>query len=151
MNATGEGGSYEIGNSTVPANNGDTLSFEYRTSDVACAGGVPHVFIQGGAYNTFDADPARPGRAAPIATDDGWFTVNGTIAGITNGTAGHVGLVNDNPVDPGTIEFRNVTINGVSLLPPLAPQNKDQCKNGGWQNGNYRNQGECVSFFARNK
>jgi hypothetical protein len=29
---------------------------------------------------------------------------------------------------------------------------KDQCKNGGWAAGTaptYRNQGECVSFFAK--
>jgi hypothetical protein len=151
VNEAGEGGSYEIADSTVPAANGDTLSFEYRTSDVACAGGVPRVFIQGGAYNTFDADPAGPGACGTDADGDGWFTVTGTITGITDGTAGHTGLVNDNPADPGTIEFRNVTINGVSLLPAVAPQNKDQCKDGGWMNGPYKNQGECVSSFAKNK
>ncbi len=26
---------------------------------------------------------------------------------------------------------------------------KDQCKDGGWQELGFRNQGECVSFFAR--
>lgn len=25
---------------------------------------------------------------------------------------------------------------------------KDQCKNGGWRTLGYRNQGQCVSFFA---
>jgi hypothetical protein len=25
---------------------------------------------------------------------------------------------------------------------------KDQCKNGGWQNLGFKNQGQCVSFFA---
>ena len=78
--------------------------------------------------------------------------MNGTISGIADGTAGHTGLVNDNPSDLGTIEFRNVTINGVSLLPPRAPQNKDECKDGGWKIGdNYKNQGDCVSSFAKKK
>lgn len=25
---------------------------------------------------------------------------------------------------------------------------KDQCKNGGWQSTGFKNQGDCVSFFA---
>lgn len=149
VNATGEGGSYEIIDSTVPAANGDVLSFEYRSSDVTCAGGVPRVFIQGGAYNSFDQDPAGPGACGSDTDGDGWFTVTGTIAGIVDGTAGHVGLVNDNPADPGTIEFRNVAVGGISVLPPMAPLSKDACKQGGWRNGGYRNQGECVSSFAR--
>jgi hypothetical protein len=151
-NTGGLGASYENESSTVPAANGDTLSFEYRTTDVTCAGGTPRVFIQAGEYNTFDADPAGPGACGTDADGDGWFTVTGTISGITDGVAGHIGLVNDNPADPGTIEFRNVTIDGVSLLPamaPAAPQNKEQCRNGGWQHGGYRNQGACVSAFAR--
>ena len=129
VNEAGEGGSYEIANSPLSAANGDTLSFEYRTSDVTCAGGTPRVFIQGGAYNSFDQDPAGPGACGTDADDDGWYTVTGTIDGIVNGTAGHVGFVNDNPADPGTVEFRNLKINGTSVLPPA---NKDQCKNGGW-------------------
>lgn len=142
----GAGASYEIESSTVPANNGDTLSFQWRSEDVACGGGVPRVFLQGGAYNSFDGNPGACGTD-PDA--DGWRTVTATISGITDGTAGHIGLVNDNPSDLGTVQFRNVTVNGVSLLPSMAPQNKEQCKNGGWQNGAYRNQGECVSSFAK--
>jgi hypothetical protein len=148
VNEAGEGGSYEF-NSDVPASNGDTISFEYRTSDVACAGGVPRVFIQGGAYNTFDADPAGPGACGTDADNDGWFTVTGTISGITDGTAGHVGLVNDNPADPGTIEFRNLTINGVSLLPEPPAPSKDDCKKGGWRDLGFKNQGQCVRSFNR--
>lgn len=149
VNSAGEGGSYEIANSTVPVQNGDTITFEYRTTDVACAGGVPRVFIQGGAYNTFDADPAGPGACGTDADGDGWFTVTGTVSGVTAGTAGHVGLVNDNPADPGTIEFRNVTINGVSVLPAPAPQNKEQCKEDGYRNFGFKNQGQCVSSFNK--
>jgi len=36
--------------------------------------------------------------------------------------------------------------------PPFAGYTKDQCKNGGWQSnfpaGTFKNQGDCVSFFA---
>lgn len=147
-NAGGDGASFEIDDSMVEAENGDTLRFEYRTHDVACAGGTPRVFIQGGAYNTFDADPAGPGACGTDTDGDGWFTVTGTVSGITDGTAGDVGLVNDNPADPGTVQFRNVTLDGVSLLPPVTPAEdkptKDECKDGGWRELGYRNQGQCI-------
>ena len=32
----------------------------------------------------------------------------------------------------------------------LGPTHKDECKNGGWE-GIYKNQGQCVSSFAKNK
>ena len=64
---SGAGTSYETPNLDVPVANGDTISFEWRSSDVACAGGVPRVFIQGGAYNTFDQDPAGPGACGTAA------------------------------------------------------------------------------------
>ena len=62
--------SYESTNIDVPVANGDTISFEWRSDDVACAGGVPRVFIQGGAYNTFDGTRGA-GRVwhGPTATD----------------------------------------------------------------------------------
>ena len=97
----GTGTSYENTNLEVPVENGDTISFEYARTDVTCAGGVPRVFIQGGAYNTFDADPAGPGACGTDADNDGWFTVTGTVAGITDGFAGYTGIVNDNPVRSG--------------------------------------------------
>jgi hypothetical protein len=141
----GIGSSYEF-TSVLPVHNGDTITFEYRTDDVACAGGVPRVFIQGGAYNTFDADPAGPGACGTDTDGDGWYTVTGTISGITDGAAGLVGFVNDNPADPGTIEFRNLEINGNDLL-PASP--KDACRNGGWEDGGYRNQGQCIKALNR--
>jgi hypothetical protein len=148
-NVGGAGSSYENPALGVPVKNGDTISFEYRTDDVACAGGTPRVFIQGGAYNTFDQDPAGPGACGTDADNDGWYTVTGTISGITNGTAGYTGIVNDNPSDPGTIQVRNLTINGQAVLLAPAPTNAQQCKNGGWQAGGYQNQGQCVSSFAK--
>ena len=143
----GTGTSYENANLEVPVANGDTISFEWRSSDVTCAGGVPRVFIQGGAYNTFDADPAGPGACGTAPDGDGWRTVTGTVTGIVDGNAGYTGIVNDNPSDPGTIQVRNLIINGVAVLPPTSA---DQCKKDGWKDYGtmFKNQGDCVSFVA---
>lgn len=46
-----------------------------------------------------------------------------------------------------------VTVDGATTVydfEPAAPTKQD-CKDGGWQELGYRNQGECVSFFARNR
>ena len=144
----GSGSSYENADLDVPVQNGDTISFDWRSGDVACAGGVPRVFIQGGAYNTFDQDPAGEDACGTDSDGDGWFTVTGTIEGITAGEAGHTGIVNDNPADTGTIQVRNLVIAGERIF---APTSAEQCKNGGWQGGDYKNQGECVSSFNKNK
>jgi hypothetical protein len=143
----GSGTSYENPALNVPVKNGDTITFEWRSDDVACAGGVPRVFIQGGAYNTFDADPAGPG-ACGTPLGDGWFKVTGTISGAATGPAGYTGIVNDNPADPGTIQVRNLVIAGVSVLPI---SNADGCKKDGWKADGYKNQGQCVSSFAKVK
>ncbi len=147
---SGTGTSYENTNLEVPVANGGTISFQWRSDDVTCAGGVPRVFIQGGAYNTFDADPAGPGACGTAPDADGWRTVTGTVSGITNGTAGHTGIVNDNPADPGTIQVRNLIIAGTPV--PLgvdSPTSADQCKKDGWKSyGVFKNQGDCVSFVS---
>ena len=147
LNSTGTtaGTSYENQNLNVAVSNGQTISFEYKGP---CGGGAPRVFIQGGAFNTFDPDPN--GTACGTDTDgDGWFTVTQTITGITNGTAGHTGIVNDNTSNPSTILIRNLVIAGVTVQLAPAPRTADQCKNGGWQAGGFRNQGQCVSSFQR--
>jgi hypothetical protein len=49
--------------------------------------------------------------------------------------------------------FTSVSLNGVEISTVPVPT-KDDCKNGGWQkmtdaNGNtFKNQGDCVSYFA---
>jgi hypothetical protein len=50
---------------------------------------------------------------------------------------------------PSTAQFDNVTINASTYT----FENKDSCKNGGWQQftsspGPFKNQGDCVSYFA---
>ena len=73
--------------------------------------------------------------------------MTGTVSGITDGNAGYTGIVNDNPSDPGTIQVRNLIINGVAVLPPTSA---DQCKKDGWKDYGtmFKNQGDCVSFVA---
>jgi hypothetical protein len=144
------GTSYENQNLNVAVQNGDTISFDYMGP---CGGGAPRVFIQGGAFNTFDPDPNN--TACGTDTDgDGWFTVTQTISGITDGTAGHTGIVNDNIANPSVVQVRNLIIGGVRVNlsnGPAAPTNADQCKNGGFKAGGFKNQGECVSSFNSNR
>jgi hypothetical protein len=65
-----------------------------------------------------------------------------------------IALVVDGPGQ--TVRFDNTQINDTTVTYE-PPPTKDDCKNGGWQNltddeGNhFRNQGGCVSFFARQK
>jgi hypothetical protein len=44
---------------------------------------------------------------------------------------------------------RNLTIGGTAVFLAPAPTSKDECKGGGWVAGGYKNQGQCVSSFAR--
>jgi hypothetical protein len=144
------GTSYENPNLNVAVANGDTISFEYMGP---CGGGAPRVFIQGGAYNTFDQNPNS--TACGTDTDgDGWFTVTQTVSGITNGTAGHTGIVNDQIANPSVIQVRRLVIDGVVVNltnGPAAPRNADECRDGGWRAGGFRNQGQCISSFQSNR
>ena len=52
------------------------------------------------------------------------------------------------PVGSGPVAF------GIFIQPPSANLGKDVCKDGGWQNftsppGPFKNQGQCVSHFAK--
>jgi hypothetical protein len=142
----GDGTSFENPNLNIAVKNGDTISFEYKGP---CGGGAPRVFIQGGAFNTFDPDPN--GSACGVPIGDGFFRVTQTITGITAGTAGATGIVNDNISSPSTVMVRNLIIAGTRVMLATSPRNANECKNGGFAAGGFRNQGECVSSFNRNK
>ena len=50
----------------------------------------------------------------------------------------------------GKADITDITVNGVAQV-PTPEVAKDQCKKGGWQNftnPSFKNQGDCVSFFA---
>lgn len=65
-------------------------------------------------------------------------------------------LVSDNGAGPSfsqTVLIDNTNVNGTLFT--YEPNSKDDCKDGGWQNftfapGPFKNQGQCVSFFASN-
>jgi len=46
-----------------------------------------------------------------------------------------------------TVQVDNVMINSTTYT----FENKDSCKNGGWQELGFKNQGDCVRFFANGK
>jgi hypothetical protein len=129
------GVSYENQDLDVVVANGDRISFEYLGD---CSGGAPRVFIQGGAYNTFDQDPNNVTDEPACGTDtdgDGWWTVTTTIEGVTEGPAGYTGIVNDSS-DDRTISVRNLVIAGNEI--DLAAEEAD----GGGEPA--YNHGQCV-------
>lgn len=143
--------SYETENAGVQINTGDQIRFDYTGP---CHAGAPRVYIRVNGtteYNTFD-DPDTTGCNVTNQANDSGGTVVATYDG-PSGTIDRLYLVNDSGT-PSVNTIRNLTI-GTTVVPlgppPGPPTNKDQCKNGGWQNGPYRNQGECVSTFAKNK
>jgi hypothetical protein len=128
------GVSYENQDLDVQVANGQQISFEYLGD---CSGGAPRVFIQGGAYNTFDQDPNNVTDEPACGTEgeDGWWTVTTTIEGITDGDAGYTGIVNDSS-DDRTISVRNLVIAGNEI--DLAAEEADD---GGEPAYNH---GQCV-------
>jgi hypothetical protein len=124
LNSTAAPTSYEWPDLSVPLTGGvTTIGFQWQSADVTCAGGVPRLFVQGGAYNTFDIDPAGPLACGSTPDANGWRTVSQTVPANINGEAGYVGIVNDATAsDPGTILVRNVVIGAANLSSP-ATQN----------------------------
>jgi hypothetical protein len=61
-------------------------------------------------------------------------------------------IVSDSGTPTQSVEIDNTMVNNTTY----AYESADSCKNGGWQNfttapGPFRNQGECVSYFARQR
>lgn len=127
--------SYENQDLQVAVKNGDMITFEYEGT---CSAGAPRVFIQGGAYNTWDADPM--GASCGTDTDgDGWPNVTGTVAGITDGMAGYTGIVNDVSAN-GVIKVRDLKIAGTAIeLVEKAEETKPK----------KANHGQCVKAAAK--
>lgn len=126
--------SYENLDLDVEVANGDLITFEYRG---ACTGGAPRVFVQGGAYNTWDDSPMADSCGSD--TDgDGWWLVSTEVNGISDGTAGYTGIVNDNTANPTVIEVRNLTIGDedIRLVAKTAASTK-------------ANHGQCVKTAAK--
>lgn len=83
------------------------------------------------------------------------FTAGNTYGGVlfpTGATVTGIDIVMD---EEGTTTISNISINGVEVSAGQALS--DQCKKGGWMtmkdaSGNsFKNQGQCVSYFAKQK
>lgn len=52
----------------------------------------------------------------------------------------------------GTGPIHGFAVDGYAVsFTPLRPTNKDQCKNGGWKNFGFNNQGQCIQFVNTGK
>lgn len=132
--------------------NGKAFNATVNMSDLAVT--LPDDVIVGVAFNTADygANPlhqAGPynslnvgipdGQLPSVGTDDSIFNVfwDSTYPGQTPGFREDTGWAPN-----GTVALKVMT--GTA-----SPTSKDQCKNNGWQAfGNFKNQGDCVSFVA---
>jgi len=91
------------------------------------------------------------GDVSQMSCDDGFVTTNKTF------TTSYTATINDTGGDKGAA---TVNISGLVGIPRATPVfsetfgsigvNQEQCKHGGWQSFGtmFKNQGDCVSFFA---
>jgi hypothetical protein len=135
------------------------LGFDVKT-DEDCGAGAPR-------YNVYTSDTMYYffGCAHGTATDllNGWTNIMFTDSdafpadGITPwpgfGTAVITGIdiVHD---EEGTTHLDNINVNGQIAGGPSKQELMNSCKKGGWQDytadpGPFKNQGQCVSHFAR--
>ena len=121
-NNTAAGTSLENPNLNIPATNDTVITFQYSGE---CYAGGPRVFIQAGAFNTYNNGANCGGTAG----SDGYRTVTATVTGVSGTTAGYTGIVNDST--GSVILVRNLTIGGVPV-----------------QLAAYANHGQCVSSSA---
>jgi hypothetical protein len=147
---TPAGTSYENADLGVEIESGDVISFAYELEGATCGGGQPRIFVEvGGTYsNTFDGNPDGCG-------DDGMGATSGTVTYVydgPDGTIGHAGIVFDNTSNRGVATITEVTIGDYTLdvsddgEDADDPTTKDDCKNGGWEDYGFRNQGQCIRF-----
>src|SRR5205807_569031 len=108
---------------------------------------IAFCFPNGGQVSVHDAT-----YQATISTPTGNSVDHGTTATTFN-------LCNASPADAnvcGTIGSgfaynESFVSEGVTSQPPLAPQTKSDCKNGGWRRYvtlGFKNQGDCESYVA---
>ena len=139
--------SYETNDLGVEIAPNDTISFDFTGP---CAAGAPRLYfvVDGTAYNTWDGQSGGCGELNQGFED-------GTVLYTYTGAAGTITdafLVNDTGT-PSVITISNLVIGGQQVAlgeDPPAPT-KDDCKNGGWEEMGFRNQGQCVSSFAKAK
>jgi hypothetical protein len=113
-----------------------------------------------GGHKTFAVDPAVAANPDTPAEGGGGSPYNGTLAqwnaayphavvtafGFSLGS----GVLGDYTIN--SITFNGTTYTFAKPVPQVVLTSKDQCKNGGWATSTkpvFKNQGDCVSSFAR--
>jgi hypothetical protein len=132
---------------------GMTLSFDYSGY---CGAGSPrfNVYLSNG-QTIFLGCAYGGGPTGTNVTGTATFTAGNTYGGVlfpTGETVTGIDIVQD---EQGQVTLSNITVNG-TMVTVSANSLKDQCKKGGYQSfdgsngvGPFKNQGQCVSFFAQ--
>ena len=151
----------------------DKLSTDYKFTEGSCGGGSPrfqlntpegNIFVYIGPYPNYTGCQTGVWQSTGDLLETGMYVDTSQIGGTfydpyENAVAQFgdleitgIQLVTDAFWFAGTqtVVFDNVMINNRTFT----FESKDSCKNGGWQNfttapGPFRNQGQCVSHFAR--
>jgi hypothetical protein len=113
-----------------------------------CQGGSPRFDVVAGGTTYF----LGCNNVTPTINSDGSATYTFTPQSLTAAgmpvPTGSISAV-DVLVDvQGTADLTRITFNG-TLEKPVQPM--VQCKHGGWKDGHWKNQGQCVSHFAKAK
>ena len=113
-----------------------------------CQGGSPRFDVVAGGTTYF----LGCNIVTPTINSDGTATYTFTPASLTAAgmpvPTGSISAV-DVLVDvQGTADLTRITFNGM-LEKPVQPM--VSCKHGGWRDGHWKNQGQCVSHFAHAK
>lgn len=158
---TPAGTSYENADLGVEIAPGDVIAFDYELDGAVCGGGQPRLFVEvDGTYvNTFDGNDE--GDCGEL-TDGLGTSTSGTVLYTYEGdagTVGHAGIVFDNVSDRGVATISLVEIGDHELdltdgdgdEDGEDPTTKDDCKNGGWKDYGFRNQGQCIKFVNTGK
>jgi hypothetical protein len=163
--------------STLKFSDIQTLSTDYMFTAGSCGGGSPRFQINIGGVNAFvyigpppnyngcppnvwlnTGNLATPGSFIDTSQlPGGTFYDTFAAADLKYGTMAVTGiqLVADAgyafPSTGQTVEIDNTQINNITYT--YEPNSKNDCKDGGWQNftfapGPFKNQGQCVSYFA---
>jgi hypothetical protein len=89
--------------------------------------------------NVYQTRPGDP----PVS--DGYLTVTADLSAF-NGRSVRLRFAEvDNQF------FFNAGVDDVSVIAQIDPTDKEQCKNGGWENFGFKNQGQCVRFVETGK
>jgi hypothetical protein len=157
-----------VGTATTSGGNGISNSdFVYSTTGILGSGTI---------HNDFVLSPQPPGfhlQGTGVMTRSDGATLSGTLSGTvdlstipvhvtgsfipTSGTGGLAGVTGEilstgDPVGPPGSVGHVFTLSGTLTIPSPVPTDKEQCKNGGWQDfvddqgEPFPNQGQCVSF-----